>query len=126
MGKVIKALIVEDSAVTRQLIIYALRGIEGIEVVEAADGIDGYRKGTSQDFNIIFVDINMPLMDGFTLIKKLRENASTSKVPIVVISIEGAKEDQERAKQLGTNAYLSKPVRAPEITSIVKDLLGEK
>ncbi len=114
---------VEDSVITRHLVLYALRGIEGVEVVEANDGIDGLRKASERAFDIVIVDINMPLMDGFTLIEKLRSMDSYRAVPILVISVEGALEDQKRALGLGANMYLTKPVKAMEILQAVQTLI---
>lgn len=123
MNKGVKILVVEDSVITRHLVLYALRGMDAVDVVEASDGIDGLRKASETAFDIVIVDINMPLMDGFTLIERLRALDSYRHVPILVITVEGAPEDQKKALSLGANAYLIKPVKATEISQAIQTLV---
>ena len=63
-----RILIVEDSPTMRQLLVFALKRMKGVDIVEAQDGMDGLRKVTSDHFDLAFVDINMPVMDGLKLI----------------------------------------------------------
>ena len=116
-------LIVEDSPTMRQLLVFALRRLKDVEIVEAQDGMDGLRKVTSDHFDLALIDINMPVMDGLKLISLIRGEDSISSIPIVVITTEGANEDRERALSLGANEYLTKPIRANRVLSVVKSLL---
>jgi two-component system chemotaxis response regulator CheY len=118
-----RILIVEDSPTMRQLLVFALRRIKGIEVVEAQDGMDGLRKVTSDDFDLAFVDINMPVMDGLKLISLIRGEESLAGMPICVITTEGAKEDRQRALSLGANEYLTKPIQANAVLKVARSLL---
>lgn len=117
-------LVVEDSPMMRQLLSIALNRIEGLSVVEADDGLDGVKKLASDQFDIIIVDINMPVMDGLKLIKHIRSDAVHLDVPVIIVTTEGGNEDRLRAEQLGVQAYISKPVSAPQVISKVKELLG--
>jgi two-component system chemotaxis response regulator CheY len=118
-----RILIVEDSPTMRQLLAFALKRIPGAEIVEARDGMDGLRKVTSDHFDLALVDINMPVMDGLKLIHLIRDEESLKAMPIVVITTEGADEDRERAMALGADEYLTKPVQAGKVLSVVKGLL---
>ena len=118
-----RILIVEDSPTMRQLIGFALRRLRGIEVVEATNGLEGLRKLTSEDFDLVFADINMPVMDGLKLISLMRGEESLQGIPIVGITTEGAEEDRERALALGANEYLTKPIQANQVLSVAKALL---
>ena len=118
-----RILIVEDSATMRQLLVFALKRMKGVQIVEAQDGMDGLRKVTSDDFDLVFVDINMPVMDGLKLISLIRNDASLAAMPICVITSEGAREDRERAIALGANEYLTKPIQANKVLAIARDLL---
>jgi two-component system chemotaxis response regulator CheY len=118
-----RILIVEDSPTMRQLLVFALKRIPAVEIVEAQDGMDGLRKVTSDHFDLAFVDINMPVMDGLKLINLIRAEASLASMPICVITTEGAKEDRERALALGANEYLTKPIQANRVVSVAKSLL---
>jgi len=126
MPENLHALVVEDSPTMRQLICFALRRIRGLDVVEADDGVDGLKKLSSQRFDILITDINMPVMDGLKLVSLVRKDAIHKSIPIVIITTEGASEDRQRAMNLGANAYITKPIQAPQVIACVKELLGMK
>jgi two-component system, chemotaxis family, chemotaxis protein CheY len=116
-------LVVEDSPMMRQLVVFALGRISNLSVTEADDGVDGLRKLAAGKFDIILTDINMPIMDGLKLIQRVRMDATHKDTPIVVITTEGGREDRERALRLGANAYITKPIQAPQVIAKVKELL---
>jgi two-component system, chemotaxis family, chemotaxis protein CheY len=116
-------LVVEDSPMMRQLVVFALGRISNLSVTEADDGVDGLRKLAAGKFDIILTDINMPIMDGLKLIQRVRMDATHKDTPIVVITTEGGREDRERALRLGANAYITKPIQAPRVMATVKELL---
>jgi len=117
------ALVVEDSPTMRQLIVFALRRIRGLEVLEADDGVDALRKLAASKLDIILTDINMPIMDGLKLVKRVRSDEALKAIPIIIITTEGAEEDRQRALALGANAYITKPIQAPQVIAKVKELL---
>jgi two-component system chemotaxis response regulator CheY len=117
------ALVVEDSPTMRQLIVFALRRIRGLEVLEADDGVDALRKLAATKLDIILTDINMPIMDGLKLVKRVRSDEALKNIPIIIITTEGAEEDRQRALALGANAYITKPIQAPQVIAKVKELL---
>jgi len=116
-------LVVEDSPMMRQLLVFALSRLKDLEVVEANDGVDGLKKLAGARFDIVITDINMPIMDGLKLVKRIRSDAMHRDVPIMVVTTEGGQEDRQRALQLGANAYITKPIQAPQVISKVKELL---
>ena len=116
-------LVVEDSPMMRQLIVFALSRVKGLSVTEAADGIGALRKLASEHFDLILTDINMPIMDGLKLVSRIRSDARHKGVPIVIISTESALEDRQCAMSLGATAYITKPIQAPEVIATVKTLL---
>ncbi|RII27617.1 MAG: response regulator [Geobacter sp.] len=118
-----KVLIVEDSPTMRQLISFALKRLRGIQICEANDGVDGLKKLSVEKFDLIFTDINMPIMDGLKLVSLVRNDASYKEIPIVVITTEGAQEDRERALALGANDYITKPIQPNRILDVAKTLL---
>ena len=117
-------LIIEDSPMMRQLLVFALARIRNLRVTEADDGVDGLRKLAGARFDIIVTDINMPIMDGLKLIRRVRTDPVHKDTPIIVITTEGAEEDRHRAIQLGANAYITKPIQAPQVIAKVKELLN--
>ena len=118
-----RILIVEDSPTMRQLLVFALKRLKNVDIVEAQDGMDGLRKVTSDHYDIALVDINMPVMDGLKLISLIRDEEALKEMPIVVITTEGASQDRDRALALGADEYLTKPIQANKVLSIVKSLL---
>ncbi len=116
-------LVVDDSPIMRQLIVFALARIKGLRVTEAHDGVDGLRKLEGARFDLVIVDINMPVMDGLKLVKHIRADSTHENVPIIVITTEGSSDDRDRAMALGTNAYITKPIQAPQVIATAKSLL---
>ncbi len=119
----IQALVVEDSPTMRQLIVFALRRLQTLKVTEADDGLDALKKLQASKFDILITDINMPMMDGLKLVGHVRKDPTHKDIPIVIITTEGAAEDRQRALALGANAYITKPIQAPQVINTVKELL---
>jgi len=122
-AQMLKALVVEDSPTMRQLIVFALSRVRNLKVTEADDGVDALKKLSGQKFDILITDINMPMMDGLKLVSMVRRDEVHKDIPIVIITTEGAQEDRQRALSLGANAYITKPIQAPQVISKVKELL---
>jgi two-component system chemotaxis response regulator CheY len=119
----LRCLVVEDSPMMRQLIVFALHRLRELEVVEADDGVDAMRKLAGSKFDIVVTDINMPIMDGLKLVKRIRSDDAHKDIPIIIITTEGSQEDRSRALALGANAYITKPIQAPQVIAKVKELL---
>jgi two-component system, chemotaxis family, chemotaxis protein CheY len=119
-------LVVEDSPTMRQLITFALKRIPGSKIVEANDGIDALKKLSSQKFDIILTDINMPIMDGLKLVSMVRNDPVQKSIPIIIITTEGADEDRKRGLALGANAYIAKPIQTADLLSVVNEIISGK
>lgn len=117
------ALVVDDSPAMRKQLSYALQRVIGMDATEAEDGADAWRKLADNSYDIVITDINMPLMDGLKLVSLVRAGGSHQRVPIVVITTEGAEADRRRAMSLGASAYLVKPVQAAQVVETVRTLL---
>ncbi len=122
--KKLNALVVEDSPPMRKMIVFALSRVRELSVVEADDGVDALRRIASTKFDIIITDINMPILDGLKLVKRLRADEAYRNVPIIIITTEGAEEDRQRALALGANAYITKPIQAPQVIQLVRETLS--
>lgn len=119
-----KVLVVDDSPTMRQLIVFALKRLREIKITEANDGVDGLKKISSEKFDLVLTDINMPVMDGLKLVSLIRSDTNHKEVPIVVITTEGGQEDKDRAMALGANTYITKPIQANHVLTVVKELLN--
>jgi len=117
-------LIVEDSPTMRQLIIFSLKRIANCNLVEASDGVDGWKKLSGQDFDLILTDINMPVMDGLKLVSLIRNDEKKQEIPIIIITTEGAEEDKRRGLALGANDYIAKPIQSHTLLDVVKKYIN--
>jgi two-component system chemotaxis response regulator CheY len=95
-----------------------------MRIVEANDGVDGLRKLSSEKFDLVFTDINMPVMDGLKLVSLVRSDPANRHIPIVIITTEGAQEDRDRALALGANDYITKPIQPNRILDVTRTLLN--
>ncbi|MGD8525630.1 MAG: response regulator, partial [Thioalkalispiraceae bacterium] len=84
-------LAVDDSASMRQMVSFTLKGA-GFDVVEAIDGSDALNKAKAQKFDLVISDVNMPNMDGLTLIKELRALPNFKFVPMLMLTTESSSE----------------------------------
>ena len=107
-----RVLLVEDSATMRSFVVAALEA-EGFAVTTTATGFEALKILPRSRFDLIITDINMPDITGLELIRFVRESPIHSRVPLVIISTDGAERDRDRGMKLGADAYLVKPF-APE------------
>lgn len=118
------ALIADDSSTVRKFVGFALKSM-GIEVVMASDGMDALEKLTSENFDIIITDLNMPYVDGYELISSIREIKDYEEVPIIILSSESAEEDKSKGFSVGANSYMIKPFDAKRLQYEVSKFLSE-
>lgn len=104
-----KVLIAEDNAVNRELLRELLE-LRGCTVVEACDGLEALQMIEQNQPELLLLDIGMPVMDGFAVIRRIRENPRLAKLPVVAVTAYAMRGDQERILNSGFDGYLSKPV----------------
>lgn len=115
-------LIVDDSVSIRQSIRFVLEQA-GYAVVEAADGLDALAKLEDQKVELIITDVNMPNMDGLTLVKKIRETGSHKFVPILVLTTESQGSVVEEGKKAGATGWIVKPFNNDKLLDTIKKIL---
>ena len=120
MGKNI--LIVDDSLTVRMYHKQLLTK-EGYECDEAENGMEALEKSQMKDYDLYLVDINMPVMDGYSFVKKLREEKKLT--PVIMVSTESEMKDKNLAYQNGATMYLIKPANPEELIFISKILTKE-
>jgi two-component system chemotaxis response regulator CheY len=117
-------LTVDDSASIRQTIKIALSS-EGYSVTEAADGAEGLRKAEAAKFALIITDLNMPVMDGLTMIRQLRQRPSQAGVPILFLTTESDAGIKQQAKAAGATGWLTKPFNPDQLVKLVNKVLAK-
>ena len=97
----------------------------GFDVEQAINGMEAMEKVLAQPFDLAIVDVNMPKMDGFTLIRSIRSSApAIAALPALVISTEAGQQDREDARAAGANFYLVKPVSEVDLLRYTAVLAG--
>ena len=119
-------LIIEDDKFLRDLIIQKLKK-EGFETNEAMDGESGAKLAQDEHPDLVLLDLILPGLDGFEVLKRLKQNAGTASIPVIVLSNLGQKEDVDRAKGSGAEDFMVKAHFTPgEIVAKVKEILKRK
>ncbi|MBB3646845.1 two-component system chemotaxis response regulator CheY [Rhizobium sp. BK619] len=116
-------LTVDDSASIRLTTKVTLSNA-GYSVTEAADGAEGLATAKGGRFDLIVTDLNMPVMDGLTMIEELRKLPGQAGVPIIFLTTESDADLKARAKAAGATGWLTKPFDPEHLVKIVKKVLG--
>ena len=119
-----KILIVEDSTAMRQLLALAVRK-HGAEAAEAPDGLAALKLLSQEKFDLLLVDLNMPVLDGMKLIKRVREDKALASTRICVVTTESSRATEEHARSLGADYFLRKPVSRRDIEKILAQAFAE-
>jgi len=118
-----RVLVVDDDEVIRQLIAVNLT-LEGFDVATAVDGQDCLDKVAAIRPDVITLDVMMPRLDGWVTAMELRKNPQTSGVKVVLITARAQQDDRSLGREIGVDAYLSKPFDPGEMIRIVRELAG--
>ena len=121
----IKVFIAEDNAVNRELLRELLES-RGYTVVEACDGEDALRMIEQTQPDILLLDIGMPVLDGFAVVRQLRQNPRLSALPAVAVTAYAMQGDRERILNSGFDGYLSKPINARSLAEELDRLLRKR
>ncbi|RJF79524.1 response regulator [Azospirillum cavernae] len=114
---------VDDSASMRQMVKLTL-STAGYQVVEAADGREALAKAKAGAFNMVLTDLNMPNMDGLSLIRELRGLPAYRGVPIVFLTTESDAGKKNEAKAAGATAWIVKPFQQDQLLGVVRKVIG--
>jgi two-component system chemotaxis response regulator CheY len=121
MGKTI--MIVDDSASLRQVVAIALKGA-GYDVVEAQNGQDALSKLDGKKINLIISDVNMPVMDGISMVKEVKKLPAYKFTPIIMLTTEGADDKKKEGQAAGAKAWIVKPFQPEQMLKAVSMLIA--
>jgi CheY-like chemotaxis protein/HPt (histidine-containing phosphotransfer) domain-containing protein len=116
----LRILVAEDNVLNQQLII-ALLEKANLDHVVVNDGIDALKVLQKESFDLVLMDIQMPRMDGLTTLRHIRESLQLD-IPVVALTANATKEDQERFINAGMNGYLSKPYKKDDLFQLIRNL----
>ena len=112
-------LIVDDSASMRQLVTFALKDA-GYDVIAAVDGKDALGKLNGTKVDMVVTDLNMPNMDGITLIKQLRSSPASKFTPVIMLTTESQESRKQEGKTAGASGWLVKPFTPDKLIEVIK------
>lgn len=120
-----KKILIVDDATTVRMYYRDILEQAGFTVEEAVNGLEALEKALAQAFDLVVVDINMPVMDGYAFMRALRKEPTLRALPAIMISTEAEEQDAARAYGVGANFYLVKPVQPATFILHVRLLTGE-
>ena len=118
-----KVLIIEDHRETAEMM-SSILGAEGLQTVWAENGQIGVDKTFTEKPDLILLDIMMPVMSGFEVYQKLKSNAETKHIPIIIVSVKVTDKSIKERQDMGAEDYLPKPFDPIELIKTVKKHLG--
>ena len=116
-----KVMVVDDSKTVRNYHGTILKSM-GLDIVEAENGMEALEKSLDNNIDLYLVDVNMPIMDGYSFIQDLRKQKNNKTVPVIMVTTQAKEEDKINAYKVGANLFETKPVR-PEQLQVYIDIL---
>jgi two-component system chemotaxis response regulator CheY len=113
-----RVLTVDDSKTMRDMVAFTLKGA-GFDVVEAEDGVRALAALDKTNVDLVITDINMPNMDGITLVKQLRSRSGTRSTPILILTTEGGDDKKADGRAAGATGWIVKPFSPDKLLQVV-------
>ena len=117
-----KILVAEDDAVTRQLLEFKLKQL-GCTVVSARDGEEAMKLAQEEKPGLIILDCLMPVIDGFEVLRRLKESPELRKIPVLMLTVKAKDNDIVTCLELGAEDYMTKPFSPAELMARVRKIL---
>jgi two-component system cell cycle response regulator DivK len=121
MGKA-KVLYIEDNP-DNMILVRRVLEIEGYQVIAAATGTEGLTKAIEDSPDIIITDINLPDIDGYEITNNLKKDKTTAHIPVIAMTANVMKKDQEHVFNAGCDGYISKPIDVDELPEQIESFL---
>ena len=116
------ALVVDDSTSMRQMVVFTLQ-TAGFDTIEGANGAEALTVSENKSVDLVITDLNMPEMDGITLIKELRNRPSFKFTPILLLTTESQDTKKQEGKAAGATGWMVKPFNPDQLLAIVKKVV---
>jgi len=117
-----KILIVDDSESVRMIARLALRE-QGYDVVEAINGVEALKQLDAERVHLVISDVNMPQMDGITLLKQIKASAKHKFTPIIMLTTEAGQDKKDEGRAAGAKAWITKPFQPKVLVDAVAKLM---
>ena len=120
-----RILVVEDQVDNRR-ILRDLLTVNGYELIEAVNGLEGIKKATEEQPDLILMDIQLPEVDGYEATRRIREQNTSNRVPIIAVTSYALSGDYQKAIEAGCDDYISKPYSPRELLKKIQHILADK
>ncbi|MBR9972473.1 response regulator [Magnetospirillum sulfuroxidans] len=118
-----KVISVDDSASVRQMVSFTLES-NGYQVITAIDGQEAFNRLKTEQVDMVITDLNMPNMDGITLIKSLRALPGYKFTPMILLTTESQEQRKQEGRAAGATGWIVKPFEQDKLLAVVKKVLG--
>ena len=115
-------MVVDDSKTVRNYHGSILKSM-GLDIVEAENGMEALEKSLDANIDLYLVDVNMPIMDGYSFISDLRKQSSHKTVPVIMVTTQAKEEDKINAYKVGANLFETKPIRPDQLQAYIDILV---
>jgi two-component system cell cycle response regulator DivK len=119
-----KILLIEDNEQNR-ILMRQILARQGYDLLEARDGLTGIEMARAHLPALILLDIQMPVMNGFMVIRELRNDAELRKIKVIAVTSFAMKGDREKALQAGFDEYVTKPIDTRTFPELIKQVLAQ-
>ena len=120
----IQVMVVDDSKTVRMYHGSLLKEM-GYTVIEAENGMEAMERSLDGDISLYLVDVNMPIMDGYSFVQEIRKIESYKTTPIIMITTQAHDEDRDEAFKMGANLFETKPIKPEVLKNYLSILIGE-
>jgi len=115
-------MVVDDSKTVRNYHGTILKSM-GMDILEAENGMEALEKSLDAEVDLYLVDVNMPIMDGYSFIQDLRKQESHKIVPVIMVTTQAKEEDKVNAYKVGSNLFETKPIRPEQLQAYIDILV---
>ncbi len=120
-----RILVVEDNLDNRRILVYRLKRIAEFEILEASNGLEALEIIEASPPDLIFMDLKMPVMDGWEATRRIRARECGRRIPIIALTAQAMAGDEQKALAAGCDDYVAKPIVDPEVVRFkLERLLG--
>jgi len=120
-----RILVVEDNEMNRDLLVRRLQR-KGFEVISAADGAEGIARASSDDPDVVLMDMSLPVMDGWEATRILKADERTRSIPVIALTAHAMADDRDRALEAGCDEYDTKPIDFNRLVSKINLFLAQQ
>lgn len=121
MDKEKKTILLVDDSSTNNILLQAVLEQNGFATEIAFSGKDALKILSKKHIDVILLDLMMPEMSGYDVLVELKRNPDTAKIPVMIVSADNEKDDEDKALKLGADLYLEKPLKLNEVIEKVKE-----